>query len=389
MRILFYLPVVTPWWFDNIILPLIRAAARDADVHVLVPPLWRNTGVGSEQLTQASDLDHVHWYLLDGPDHPKLRISALDQPDLLALVHDIAPDLTLCRSADIATPALFPGMVRHIMECAVPPFVMPQHWCVLSSSLFDHGVMPEVTMAQTAWLDTALDAEWAMARASAAPVPRDIFLRRAGLPTDRKIIGLPLELEHEEIFFGPHNPHAGNIALINDLADALDTDSILAVTNHPLNERHSDNGPLYRAIAAHGGKVHLVRHNGLRGGATNHLARHADAMVIGNSKSISACAFFGTPVLRLSRFATGAWMRTYDALAPFITALREGTLAKPTQADAQRWFAYHIANNVLDPTEADLTSATLADHVHAPCNPARWEAGLARYRNHHAHRLAA
>ncbi len=44
MHVLFYLPVVTPWWFDNIVAPLIRAAASDARVSVLVPPLWRGTG---------------------------------------------------------------------------------------------------------------------------------------------------------------------------------------------------------------------------------------------------------------------------------------------------------------------------------------------------------
>ncbi len=52
MKIMFYLPVVTPWWFVNIITPLIRSAARDAEVFVLVPPRWRNTGIGPDELAQ-------------------------------------------------------------------------------------------------------------------------------------------------------------------------------------------------------------------------------------------------------------------------------------------------------------------------------------------------
>ncbi len=73
MRVLFYLPVVTPWWFDAIVAPLIRAAARDAHVSVMVPPLWRNTGIGPEQLAGCGDLDQVDWHILDGDDHPARR----------------------------------------------------------------------------------------------------------------------------------------------------------------------------------------------------------------------------------------------------------------------------------------------------------------------------
>ena len=49
-RVLFYLPVVTPWWFDNIVVHLIRALGETTEVHVMVPRLWRNTGLGFEQL---------------------------------------------------------------------------------------------------------------------------------------------------------------------------------------------------------------------------------------------------------------------------------------------------------------------------------------------------
>ncbi len=363
MHVLFYLPVVTPWWFDNIVAPLIRATAIDAQVSVLVPPLWRGTGIGPAQLARCADLDAINWYILDGDDHPTLRTSAAGEEDLFALVRQLDPDLTLCRSADIDSAARFPGTVRFIMEGAAPPFVTDPALVWLSDTLFDHGLMPVLDPAARARLDAAFRPQWDAAHASFADADRARFLDATGLPQDKRLIALPLEYEHPEMFFGQHNVFGSNVDLLNHLADQIDDDSVLAVTNHPLNEAHCDNGPLLAAIAAHDGKVRLVRATGAPGDATMLLARHCDGMVVGNSKSFAGCAFFGTPMLRLSRFRTGGWMRAYDSFTPFAAALRDGTASAASAADALSWFALHLLDRVLDPADPTLCASVIADRI--------------------------
>ena len=50
MKVLFYLPVVTPFWFENMVEPLIRRMASSAEVHILAPKFWRNTGIGENEV---------------------------------------------------------------------------------------------------------------------------------------------------------------------------------------------------------------------------------------------------------------------------------------------------------------------------------------------------
>ncbi|QIQ86276.1 hypothetical protein [Erythrobacter sp.] len=114
LRILFYLPATTPWWFENIIHHVIARCSEEHEVHVMVPPLWRGTGLDARHIPLLAALPEVRWHVLDGPDHPVLRSDASGIGELLELVNFIAPDLTLCRSADTATPALYPGHVRFI-----------------------------------------------------------------------------------------------------------------------------------------------------------------------------------------------------------------------------------------------------------------------------------
>ncbi len=374
MHVLFYLPVVTPWWFDNIVAPLIRATARDAQVSVLVPPLWRGTGIGPDQLAGCSDLDTVDWYILDGDEHPALRISAAGQDDLFALVDQLNADITLCRSADLDSATRFPGVVRFIMEGAAPPFVTAPTCVWLSETLFDHAMMPPLDATLRARLDAAFRPRWDAAQARFAHIDRDTFLAATGLPPDKRLIALPLEYEHPEMFFGQHNVFTDNVALLRHVADQLDDDSVLAVTNHPLNELHCDNGPLDAAIAAQGGKVRLVRASGAPGDATMQLARFCDGMVVGNSKSFAGCAFFGTPMLRLSRFRTGGWMHAYDSFAPFAAALRDGTARGADPADALSWFALHLLDRAFDPADPDLDATALAARIQRPVEPGRWAA---------------
>lgn len=384
MRILFYLPVVTPWWFDHIVVPLIRAAARDAEVHVMVPPYWSGTGIRAEQLMACGDLAHVGWHILDGDDHPALRHAADDA--VIDMVQALDPDLTLCRSADIDTPAHFPGIVRYIMEGSAPPFANAQTAVHLGTTLFDHGILPVLDETQRACLDDALRDEWTMIADGYRQPVRSAFLGAAGLPADKRIIGLPLEYEHPEMFFAQHATFPDNIALIDHIAPRLDADTILAVTRHPLNGQPGDEDALHAAIAAYGGKVRLVGGTGAHGTATNLLVRHSDGMVVGNSKSFAVAAFFGTPMLRLTKFRTGAWLNAFGDFAAFDAAIRDR--AAPGALDARIWFAFHILNTVFDPADIALDGAALMRRATMAVDPARWDAAL-RNRARHVLKAAA
>ncbi len=382
-RIMFYLPVVTPWWFENIVVHLIRTMARAYEVHVLIPPLWRNTGLGEEQLNLIQDLDHVQWHLLNGPDHPLLRDDASGEADLIEFVEAIAPDFVLCRSADIKTPARFPGTVRYIMEGAAPPLATAPQWVTLSEALFDYGVMPDLSKNElTALRPIALSLAPALSLPSA--VSREDWLTQHSIDGGRTIIGLPLEYEHEENFFGKHHKFPSNAAMIEALCSALPEEAVLAVTNHPLNDLYGDNEAVHAAIVASGGKAILLDSARVAGQATQELAHHCDGMIIGNSKSWAICAASATPFLRLSDFATGDWSRAYTSLATFLEDVVSGEAKASAPDEAQLWFAYHLANAVFDPADPALDAQTILDRMTHPFNPARWDAALARY---HAQRL--
>lgn len=374
MRILFYLPVVTPWWFANIVAPLIRAATRGGEVHAMVPPLWRGTGLGADEIALAETISGVTWYLLDGPDHPRLRTCAIDEPELTALARAIDADVTLCRSADIVAPAAFPGAVRYIMEGAMPPLRVPAHWVVLAPTLFDHGIMPALAEADAAYLRAGAVAACQHEPRGTTAAERAAAFDALGLSADATVIALPLEYEHPENFFGQHNVHADNVALVEHLAARLPAGMLIAATNHPLNEAHSDNRRLHAAVAALGDRVRLVA----APDATALLARHADGMIVGNSKSYAGAAWAGTPLLRISRFETGGWLNAYADLDRFLADLRAGTARRAGDADARTWLGFHAANSLFDPADPALTAADIAGRATLAVDPARWRDGLSR-----------
>ena len=380
LRVLFHLPVITPWWFENIVIHLIKKLGREHEVHVMVPPLWQGTGIGPDQVPLIQDLAHVHWHVLDGPDHSLLRSDASQQTDLLALVNMIAPDITLCRSADIKTPAQFPGTVRYIMEAAAPPFETQPQWVWLAPTLFDAGLLPQLTDAQNSQLDAFAEQLWPTARRAIAQAPsRPDFLNKANLPADKSIIGLTLEYQHEENFFLQHHPYPSNAAMIATILDQLDDRHILAITNHPLNELYSDNSAVEQAIADSGGRAILIRSDEDAGQATLALAKHADGMIIANSKSWCVCAALGTPILRLSEFATGDWLGAYDNMSEFLADIAAGKARKPDPVMARRFFAFHLANNAFDPTDLKLSAAKITNRARRPIAPERWADSLTRF----------
>ena len=380
MKILFYLPVVTPWWFDNIVAPLIDRLVVEAAVHVMVPPLWCGTGIAAEQLAGVAAADRVEWHILDGEDHQRLRSNGDGFDGLLDLVHAIDPDFALCRSADLETPRRFPCPVRHLMEAAFPPFPSRAEWVVLREDPFDHCVMPELGSAERGSLHAGFDEIWsAMRRRIAGQAPDDGLRDRQEKGADSLLVSLPLEYEHEENFFGIHRPYADNAALVSALAEAVDDDVLLAVTDHPLNLLHCDRSALDAAVARHAGRVRLVSPRRRKDQPTLSVVSASDGMIVSNSKVISIAAFLGKPILRLSDHASGHWLNAYSDLPAFIAALRQGAPQMPSQDEAKTFFAFHAANNIIDPTHEDTDGRLILDMIESPVDRRRWPAGIRRY----------
>lgn len=384
MRILFYLPVITPWWFRYIVEPLIRCLADGNEVHVLAPIPWKGTGIGQVELAASVDLTDVHWHIFDGASHPSMRTEPTERAGIIDFVKALAPDYVLCRSADCETARGFPGIVRYIMEGGAAPLAMPENWVILQEQPFDHGVLPELDADERARLDQLVAPVWNSLLGLAQPTRqmRKSFRKWARLPADRPVLALPLEYEHEENFFPMHRIGATpNRRLIAELADSIDDSFFLAITNHPLNEMFVDNSALQAEIASYGARMRLLPGTGPNGeNTTTLLARDADGMLVGDSKVYSMAGFFGTPMLRRSRFKTGAWLNAYTDPGDFLPAVTGGNALRPDPESARTWFALHIANNVLNPRDPGLTASALLARLDRPVDPARWDQGFARYR---------
>ena len=384
MRILFYLPVITPWWFDAIVAPMVERLAERHEVHILAPVPWSGTGIGPDQLARCAHLAQVQWHIVDGADHPTMRYAPADRAGIIAFVRALAPDYVLCRSADCETVNAFPGTVRHIMEGGAAPLSIPPEWVIFQEAPFDHGLLPDLSEAEAARLDTLFSPEWERlsAQRRASRQMRKAFRAWAGLPGDRPVLAIPLEYEHEENFFAMHRIGARpNAALVEELAEQIDDRFFLAFTNHPLNEQHVDNRAVAAAIAAHPERMRLLPGIDPDGASTTAtLARDADGMIIGDSKAFALAAFYGTPMLRRTHFRTADWLNAYDDIDAFLTAIAAGEANGPDAEAARRWFAFHAANNVLDPNDPDLTGEDILARLNTPTDPARWENGVARYR---------
>lgn len=389
MRILFYLPVVTEYWFRNIILPMIQTAAQEAEVHIVAPPgPWQLTGITETMLQACVDMPGLQWHILDGEHHPSYRTRPTQQADFVEFVHQINPDYTFCRSADVETPAMFPGKVRFVMEATFMPLVpdhMPFHeWVMIHDGpgLFDHGLMPQLSDTQRTRFREHVQPIWNryVEREIDCPSVRNAYLAEAGLPRNRKIIAVPLEYDGPENFFNVlHGIGKPNDELVAELAEQIDDDSILAVTVHPIQQvRHPETS---RRIAhMDPAKVRIVRGPGLRNQLTSWLLHHCDGAIVQDSKSIMNAAFFEKPVLRLSKFTTADWVNAYDDIASFMTDIRAGTARTASRDDAMVWLGYHHANQALAASELPSKSlAALLDRVDRPINPERWEANLARH----------
>lgn len=385
MRILFYLPVATPLWFERVVGPMLRALRGHAELHVLAPTLWRNTGISQQQLAQFADLADVHWHIVDAPGHESLRDAPEDPDGLAAFVEALAPDHVLCRAAETETAARFPARVRYIMEAGCPPFALDPWALVLHDMPFEHGAIPALDSDDRAALDAAFAPRWEAAHERFAhqrpfDLPRAEALALLGVPDDRPLIAVPLEYDHEENFFPIQHRFPANRDWVTHLLDHVPDSFTLAFTNHPLNVAHGRDAALREALRPYGARLHIASASEPGVNATNLLARHCDGMIVQNSKSYSAGAFFGKPMLRLSRQPSAAWLRMYEDLDDFLDALAAGRAVAADAADARSWFAWRIAGESFD--AATIGGIELLDRLHTPVSPARWAAGLARFDQH-------
>lgn len=385
MRVLFYLPVITEWWFDNIMTHLIRAAARDAEVHVAVPPSWRLTGITERQLRDCIDLPDIRWHILGGEGHESLRTVPSNPDALIEFVRGIDPDYTFCRSADMATPYRFPGKVCFVMEASMPPFPEPT-WIYLQSGgagIYDHGLMPALDAEQRAYLQAQVAPGWDRLhhRYPDVDAARRAYLVQAGLPLDRKILALPIDYEGQENFFYPlHRVTPPNAEFVAELAARIGDDMVLALTKHPI-EHQLTYDDVESVAAQMPDRVRLVATPDDSGNATLQLIRYSDGLIVRDSKAFAASAFFGKPTLRLTRFATGEWMNAYADVDAFLDAVRAGTARRAAAEDARAWFGFHHANNVFDAEDPELTLESLIDRIERPLDPSRWEAALGTCRD--------
>jgi hypothetical protein len=379
MRVLFYLPVVTPWWFDNIIEPLIRRVAEVAEVHVLAPAMWRNTGIGPDQIARCADLPQLQWAIADGADHPSLRTAPTDAAGLIDYVRGLNPDIVLCRSAEFETPRHFPGVVRYIMEAVTSPFdvVSAAKTVYFTDAPFANGVMPPLNTADGAWIDAAIAPLWADMAAywAARRFDRAHLFGILGIPDDRPVVMLPLEYAHDENFFPRHRPGMrDNAALIAHAAHHVTSRCTLVLTDHPLNALYVNQGDpieLESRVIVAGSAVY--DHS-----ATMALLPHMDGVLLNDSKTFASVAAFGRPMLRDSAFASGDWMHVETDLVRFVDAVCARRATPPDAEGARRWFGYHFANEAFCPDEPALTGDMVIDRACTAVNPDRWEAGIAR-----------
>lgn len=381
MRILFYLPAVTSWWFDQVIEPLIRRVVSVAEVHVLAPALWQNTGIGPDQLQRCADLDCVRWSIIDDADHPSLRTVPADPGAVIDFVRTLAPDLVLCRSADLRTPAAFPGIVRHVMEAVTAPFDLGTRTNTVhfTDAPFAQGRMPPLAAADAARLVSLILPYWQDMQAHwrAAVPDRTSVYRAFGVPLDRPAVLLPLEYAHAENFYRHHRPDGlTDEAWVTRAAALADAAGVtLVVTDHPLNAQHVDRSALRTAIAAFGTPV-LADPAALGVPATLALLRHVDGALLGDSKTFAMAAAFGVPMARWSRFDSAAWLHVDQDLPRFFANIAAGTAVRPDADAARRWFGYHYAEQALHPTDPALDGAGVIARATAPLDPTRWQQGL-------------
>ena len=269
------------------------------------------------------------------------------------------------------------------MEGGADPLNLPSDWIVLKERPFDHGVLPQLGEEELAALDRLSGPLWDRLDQSATSddATRATFREWADLPKDRPTLLLPLEYEHEENFFLMHRLGAEtNVGLVKEVAETIGDDFFLAITNHPLNEMHVDNRAMEAAVASLGSKARLFPSRHPSGASiTEMLLRIADGLIVYDSKIFSLAGYHGVELLRRSRFETGDWLNSYTEFEDFLPAIAGKRARTPDRGEARTWLAHHIANDVIDPRDPELTAAGILDRMDNPVDPQRWDHGFAHY----------
>ncbi|MBO9576490.1 MAG: hypothetical protein J7494_12180 [Sphingobium sp.] len=348
MKILFYLPAVTPWWFETIITPMLRALHAEAELHVIVAPLWMNTGLEMRHVEPLADLPAINWHIVQADDPAQFRLDGVAVEGLLDLVCAINPDITIARSADRKTPALFPGTVRHIMEPGADPFRVPHRWFVLDESPFHHGFMPEGTEALADHAATLIAPFWQAMTAKYAEPDAKSLRARLGLPKDRPVLAVPLQYEHEENLYGVGSPLQRGPAFIRELLDRLDAEIVLAISDHPLNAQFLQRGELDLIARDFPDRICLYSAGDDRRSPTSLLIRASDAVLIDRSKCVTQATFLGAPIVHVGDSVMADWMNATPLAALTANALARRGLPAPDAAMTRRWFGWHYGMRLTD-----------------------------------------
>lgn len=377
IKILFYLPLARRWMLENVLEPMIAKLAPVAEVHVIIPSTWMEKRSASDIFQATVSHENVTWHpiTLDCNDFDAFDVNG-PTPDVVNLVNAIAPDHCLCRSANPTLPQHFPGQVSYIMEAGAPPFRVPRHWISLQSQIFDHGFVPDLLPHLQDALVAMISPAWEAITSN--PDRDSSWLKQQALPANRKIIALPLEYDHPDNLFQIHRSICPNAELIGRLLDRVDTPLFLAITDHPLNIYLGDQHKLRATLKAQHSKARLLSPLNKSSDMTSALTQHADGMIVGDSKSFAAAAFYGKPLLRISKFASGPWLQAYTDLDEFAADLTADCAAAPAIRDAMLWFAHYFAAQIFAPLDADVTSDELLERIAGTPNPNRWNEGIAR-----------
>lgn len=381
MKILFYLPVIVPRWFERLFVPLIEVLAGEHEVHILAPAPWSGTGLGERELALCAHLPNVHYHIVEDADHPSMRDRPAQREAIVAFVDELGADYTICRSADFETVKAFPGIVRHLTEGGADPLRLPVDTFHFTKNPFDHGVMPDLDADQTGALSRMIAPVWdGLIEAGLGDTGQRDYLRDwAKLPDDRPVIFVPLEYEDEENFFAQHRIGARpNAKLVQELAEIWGDRVFFAFTNHPLNIARIDNSAVEEMIASYSDCAGSFPFKTPLGTPTSALlTANADAMLVSDSKMFALAGAMGTPLIRQSRFQTGEWLNAHDRIDGFLEGYAAGTALAPDEPRAKLWFAFHTANNLINLEETAISAADILARLDKPVDPGRWERNFA------------